>query len=150
MAFGRRKEIANFLVEKFNLINGTFSNFDSNYKYKSNIVNKVFRRIKFLDEINSFPSAYIQIAEETRLYNTDEFVEAELPVVIRVYVKSGSPTVDLENIAQDIEHVIYSLPNELDIGITDITIDDITNDNGVIAPFGIGEVFLTVFYQLER
>lgn len=150
MAFGRRKEIANFLVEKFNLINGTFSNFNSNYKYKSNIVNKVFRRIKFIDEINAFPSAYIQISEETRIYNTDEFVEAELPVVIRVYVKSGSPTVDLENIAQDIEHVIYSLPNELNIGITDITIDDITNDNGVIAPFGIGEVFLTVFYQLER
>jgi len=150
MAFGRRKEIAEYMVSKLKLINGTFSNFDSSYKYLSDISHNVKRRLQFLDEINDFPHVSIQLAEESRLYNTDQFVEAELPLVVRVYVKSGSPTEDLENIAQDIEHVIYSLPNELNLGITDIIIDDITNDNGVIEPFGIGEVFLTVLYQLER
>lgn len=150
MSFGKRKEIANYMVEKLKLINGTFSIFNSNYKYLSDISHNVERRLKFIDEINDFPHVSIQLAEESRIYNTDQFVEAELPLVVRIYVKSGSPQEDLENIAQDIEHVIYSLSNELSIGITDITIDDITNDNGVIEPFGIGEIFLTVFYQLEQ
>ncbi len=146
----RRREIVNSIVTELKKINGGVSTFNPSYTYNLNLFNNVFRRIKFIDEVNDFPSAYLQAGDETRIYNTQYMVEAELPIVIRCYTNSPTPTEDLEKLAADVEHVIYSLPIQTDLGIQDIIIDSISNDEGLIEPFGIGEVFITVLYELEK
>lgn len=151
MAFGRRKEILEYLVTHLKNINGSTSTYDSSYTYNRNLNNDVQRKLKFLDEVHSYPSIYLQGLEEFRDYQTYEFTNAALPIVIRCYEKSGSPREDLENLIQDIEHVLNHLPLiSPDNGITDILIDEISTDEGLLAPNGIAEIFLTVFYVLEK
>ena len=55
-----------------------------------------------------------------------------------------------DDLVQDIEHVIYSLGDNPDKGILDITIDSISIDEGLAAPYGLAEVELTVVYRLEN
>jgi len=149
MANSRRREITNYIKDQLSLINGQTSTLDPLYKYSKNLFGNVFRRVKFIDEINDFPSIYLQAGTENRIYQSYTLVEAKLEIVIRTYVKSPTPAEDLESLTQDIEHVIYNIPSNLDIGIIDITIDNISNDEGLLAPFGIGEIFITVHYELE-
>jgi hypothetical protein len=151
MAYGRRKEILEYIVTKLKTINGSTSPFDSSYTFNKNLNNDVYRQVKFIDEVNSFPAVYLQGLEEIRDYQTYEFTNAALPIIIRCYDKSGSPNEDLEKLIQDIEHVLDHLPTiSPDNGITDILIDEITLDEGLINPYGIGEIFMTVFYVLEK
>ena len=50
----------------------------------------------------------------------------------------------------DVEHIIYSLGDNRDKGILDITIDNITTDEGLAVPYGIAEIELSVVYRLEN
>lgn len=150
MATSRRREIANELVIQLKKINGGVSTFNGSYTYNINLNSNVFRRIKFIDEVNDFPSVYLQAAEEIRIYQSHEFVEAELSVVIRSYVNTETAPQDLENLALDIEHILYNLPTTTSLGILDITIDSISNDEGLMIPWGIGEIFITVQYELNH
>jgi len=55
----------------------------------------------------------------------------------------------VDDITQDIEHVIYSIGDNPDKGILDITIDSITSDEGLATPYGLAEVELTIVYRLD-
>ena len=52
-------------------------------------------------------------------------------------------------LVQDIEHVIYSLGDNPEMGILDITIDNISTDEGLTTPYGIAEVELTIVYRID-
>ena len=56
MATSRRTEIIDLLVIELKKIDGGTSTFNSNYTYNTNLFNNVERKLKFLDEINDFPS----------------------------------------------------------------------------------------------
>ena len=76
---------------------------------------------------------------------------ATLDVTIRAYVYGEDNSQSLaDDLVQDIEHVIYSLGDNPDKGILDITIDSISIDEGLAAPYGLAEVELTVVYRLEN
>jgi hypothetical protein len=151
MAFGRRKEVINYLITQLSEIDGNTSPFDSSYTFNINLSNKVFRGLKFFDEIDAWPAIYVHGLEELREYHTHELVNAALPMMIVCYEKSGSPQEDLEKLIQDVEHVVNHLPLiSPDNGITDILIDEILLDDGLLHPFGMCEIYLTVFYQLEK
>jgi len=53
-----------------------------------------------------------------------------------------------ENLIEDIEHILsnYSDSNN---GVMQITVEDISTDEGLIAPFGIIEVGLSISYELK-
>lgn len=148
MATSRRRVIANELVTQLKKINGGVSTFNPSYRYKVNLFSNVIRRLKFIDEVNDFPSIYLQVGDENRIFQSENVVEALLEIVIRCYVKSGTPTQDLEDLAIDIEHVLENQQLSSSLGVLDITIDSISNDEGLIKPFGIGEVFVIVSYEL--
>lgn len=150
MAFGRRKEILNTLKSELKNIDGDVSPYDSSYTFVSNLYSNIIRGFKFIDEINEFPSVYIHGGEELRIYHSNGLVDAELPVVARCYVKSETPQSDLDKISQDIEHMLENIPNEETLGIMDISIDVISTDEGLMDPYGIGEIFFNVFYELEK
>jgi len=150
MANSRRREIVNFLVTQLKSIDKQASGFDSNYTYNFNLSNNVFRRLKFIDEVNDFPSLYVTAGIETRAYDTQSFTTANLPLVIRCYVKQEQSQDGLENIIDDVEHVIYGIGSQADKGILQISITSISTDEGLIEPYGIGEVNLNVIYELEE
>lgn len=151
MAISRRRDIIHFIRDKLKLINGGNSTLNPSYRYKTNVSENVHRRIVFLDEVNDFPSLYLQGDDEVRIYQSAGLTEAILPIAVRCYVRDEDSLDFLNNLTQDIEHVLYNLTyNALKpLGIMDITIDAISTDEGLAAPFGIGEVFLTVQYVLE-
>ena len=112
MATSRRRDIANFLVGEFKKIDGGVSTFDSSYTYQVNLFDNVFRRLKFLDEINDFPSVYLQAGSEDRVYDSKGLTTSTLDIMIRVYVQTENAVEELESTMQDIEFVIYNMDTE--------------------------------------
>jgi len=146
----RRKEIVEFLVTQLKEIDGQTSGFSASYTYGNNLFNNVFRKLKFLDEVNDFPAIYISAGTEIRDFNSKNLTLASLDATIRAYVFGEDNSQDLsDSLVQDIEHVIYSLGDNPDKGILDITIDNISTDEGLATPYGIAEVELTIVYRLD-
>ena len=112
MATSRRRDIANFLVGELKKINGAASTFDSSYTYQVNLFDNVFRRLKFLDEINDFPSVFLQAGTENRVYDSKGLTTSTLDIMIRVYVHTENAVEELESTMQDIEFVIYNMDTE--------------------------------------
>ena len=146
----RRKEIVEFLTTQLKEIDGQTSGFSASYTYGNNLFNNVFRKLKFLDEVNDFPAIYISAGTEIRDFNSKNLTLARLDATIRAYVFGEDNSQDLsDSLVQDIEHVIYSLGDNPDKGILDITIDNISTDEGLATPYGIAEVELTIVYRLD-
>ena len=143
----RRKEIINIIIAALKEIDGQ-AVIGKNYTYNNNLFNNVFRGIKFLDEVNDFPSLYISAGTENRDFNSKSLTVAELDVTIRAYIYGQDNSQSLaDDIIQDIEFVIYQqIAFDPDKGILDITIDSISTDEGLAAPYGISEVNLLVAY----
>jgi hypothetical protein len=150
MVVSRRKEIIEFLVERLKEINGQQSIYDASYIYKTNLFNNVFRQIKFLDEINDFPALYLAAGTEIRNFQSQNLTVANLDAIIRAYVYGEDNSQDISNqLVEDIEHIIYNIGDFPEMGILDITIESVTNDEGLAAPYGIAEIELQIVYRLE-
>ena len=144
----RRTQITEFIISNLKKINGEESTFDTSYGYNTNLSGNVYRGIKFIDEINDFPAIYVQTDEEARIYNTLGATEAELLIVLRCYCQTENPVRFMENLTQDIEHVVYHLPHVSDLQIKDILISSISTDGGLLDPYGLNEIVLVVSYEL--
>jgi hypothetical protein len=149
MALSRRKEITEFLVNELKNINGGSSTYDSNYTYSTNIANNVFRRLKFLDEINDFPTICVNAGSEARTYDTSGLITGDLTLNIRAYVKAENPITAAENLADDIEHIVYHLGDKSNIGMLNMIMVSVSTDEGLVAPFGILEIDILARYQLN-
>src|SRR6056300_648100 len=151
MPTNRRSEIVNYLVDRLKEIDGEISPYDSSYTFNNNLFNNVFRKIKFIDEVNDFPALYLAAGTEIRDFQSENLTVATLDVIIRAYVygEDNSQTIS-DSLVQDVEHIIYTLGDNPDKGILDITIDNITMDEGLAIPYGIAEIELSVVYRLEN
>ena len=150
MVVNRRTEIVNFLIDRLKLINGQPSSYDANYTYNLNLFNNVFRKIKFIDEVNDFPALYLAAGTEIRDFQSENLTVATLDVIIRAYVygEDNSQTLS-DDLLEDIEHVVYNIGDNPDKGILDITIESISTDEGLAIPYGIAEIELSIVYRLE-
>ena len=147
MATSRRTEIINFLVTELKKIDGGTSTFNSNYTYNTNLFNNVERKLKFLDEINDFPSLYIAGGTEIREFNSENLTTATLDATIRAYVFSeDNSQSDIDNLVQDIEHVIYNIGDNSSKGIQQFNIANISADEGLLTPYGLSEFEITIQY----
>ena len=150
MAVSRRKQIAELVVAQLKLINGDESTFDASYTYNTNLINNVFRGLKFLDEVNDFPAVYVAAGTETRTFNSNNLTTATLDITLRLYVYGQDNSQQLaDETVQDVEHVIYHIGDSPDKGLLDITIDSISTDEGLAAPYGLAEIALIVNYRIE-
>ena len=146
----RRKEIVEFVRDELKNINGGTSTYNGVYNYNNNLFNNVYRKLRFLDEVNDFPAIYIAAGTEIRNFESKDLTVATLDVTIRAYVYGEDNSQSLaDDLVQDIEHVIYSLEDRSDIGIQDITIDNISTDEGLAHPYGLAEIELTTVYRLN-
>jgi len=143
----KRTSIVTALAEKLKIIDG-------NAPYSSDLFGNSYPKLKFWDEVQDFPSVYLVAGSETRQYHPADFTWALLNISIKVYVKDESyPQEELEDLINDLETVInnnrvlvYDVTNNL--STTEILIQSITTDEGLLAPYGVGEINLQVRYAL--
>ena len=141
----KRSQIVNALVEKLKGIDGSTG-------FNTNLYNNVENRLKFWDEVNDYPSVYINTGSETREYLPGGFKWAHLLVTLRVYVDDENPQQKLEQIFEDIENVVDSNGNleyNTNMFTEDIKILRIDTDEGLLSPIGVGEVTLQIMYDLQ-
>jgi predicted nucleotide-binding protein len=135
----KRTSIVKALSEKFKEIDGTG-------QYKTNLFQNSFPKLKFWDEVQDFPCVYMHPGQETRDYLPSNFTWGMLNVCVKVYVRSEDNAQELlEELLDDLELCI-DLDNNLET--TEILILNITTDEGLLAPYGVGEINLEVRYAL--
>lgn len=141
----KRTSILKALSEKFKSIDGT--------QYSSNIYNNAFPILKFWDEVRDLPAIYMSPGTETREYLPGAFTWAYLGISLKVYCKGEDSQSQLEQLLEDIESVIdanrvlvYDITNNYET--TEILIASITTDEGLLAPYAVGEINLQVRYAL--
>jgi hypothetical protein len=142
----KRTSILKALIEKFKLIDG-------NAPYNINIFNNAYPIIKFWDEVNDFPCVYGSTGSETRDYLPGNFTWAYLGISLKIYCKGENAQQQLELLLEDIETVVnanrelvYDAVNNHET--TEILVVSITTDEGLLAPYAVGELNLQVRYQL--
>jgi hypothetical protein len=143
----RRISIVTALAEKFKVIDGTTG-------YKTDINDNSYPKLKFWDEVSDFPCVYLTAGSEIREYMPSAFTWGFLNISVKVYVRSESEAQQqLEDLLDDLENVIdanrvlvYDTTNNL--STTEILIQSITTDEGLLAPYGVGEINLQVRYAL--
>jgi len=151
MPQNRRTEITEFIVTRLREIDGDISPYNTNYTFLTNLFNNVYRSLKFIDEVNDFPSLYLTAGTEIRDFQSENLTVATLDVIIRAYVYGEDNSQNIsDKLLQDIEHIIYAIGDHPDKGILDITIDNIATDEGLAAPYGITNIELSVVYRLEN
>lgn len=142
----RRTSIVKALTEKL-------KNIDGSAGYKSNLFGNSFPFLKFWDETNDFPSIYVVAGSEAREYLPSDFTWAYLGITLKIYCKGEDSQQLLENLLEDVEKTIHDnrvLMYDVDNGYetTEILINSIVTDEGLLAPYSIGEINLQVRYAL--
>lgn len=142
----RRTSIVKALTEKLKLIDGSTG-------YKSNLFGNSFPYLKFWDETSDFPSIYVIAGSEAREYLPSDFTWAYLGITLKVYCRGEDSQQLLEDLLEDVENVIHDnrvLVYDVENGYetTEILINSIVTDEGLLAPYAIGEINLQVRYAL--
>jgi hypothetical protein len=142
-----RTSIAKALAEKLKLIDGSGG-------YNTNIFSNAYPKLKFWDEVSDFPAIYMSTGSETREYLPAGFKWGFLGISLKLYVKGENPAQELENLLEDVEKVIdtnRTLVYDTETAgaqTTEILINSIVTDEGLLEPYGVGEVNITVQYPV--
>lgn len=142
----RRSAIVDALVVKLKQINQTGD-------FLTDVFDNVHPRLKFWDEVDTFPALHLNAGSETREYQGGGYKDRFLNLTIRCYVKETDAVDALDKLLEDVETVVEANGRLAYIdkqGVTqhthDIVIISIETDEGVLEPFGVGEVLLQVRY----
>lgn len=142
----RRTSIIKALAEKF-----TGINVDNGYT--TNLNSNAYPKLKFWDEVEDFPSVYLSPGSEQREYLPGDFTWGYLGVSVKVYCRGEDAQEQLESLLEDLEHcvdanrvLVYDSTNGYET--TEILIQSITTDEGLLAPYAVGEINLQVRYAI--
>lgn len=110
-------------------------------------------RLKFWDEVDYYPYICIIPGPEQRQYLPSDFKWGLLTINVHIYVKNDyeDPQQELEGLIQDVEGIVEdNLVLEYATGFftTDVSVQSITTDSGILAPYGVGEIRLQVRYEI--
>lgn len=152
----RRTQIIDFLVTELKRINkqqdARTVPVRNGYTYKTNVFNNVFRRQKYLNEINDFPTICVRATGEDRLELGAGIRFGTFGFEIRAYVKNEAIIETEEDLADDIEFVLENLTSEATARareLTDVRITSTETDEGLMAPFGVVIINGILRYQQD-
>ena len=141
----RRSAILEAMAELFEKIDGGDG-------YKSDLSGSIEPRMKFWDEVDSFPCLHMASGTETREYYGGGQKWRFLTVTIRVYVNSEDPITELEELLEDVETVLDDA-GQFDYHtttgtqqVTQVSIISISTDEGALQPLGVGEMIVEIRY----
>ena len=141
-----RQSIVNALVTELKKINGTGD-------FTSNVFDNVTPRHKFWDECNDFPTICVVSGYETREYLPGDFRWGHLNISLKLYVKGEDPSTELETLVSDVESIL-NISDRITYSTSPLretaklTITSIATDEGLLVPYGIGEVNISIQYQV--
>lgn len=142
----RRTSIIKALSEKLKGINGQAP-------YQINLFGNAYAKLKFWDEVKDFPSVYLTPGSEMREYLPGDFVWGFLGISIKAYCHGEDSQEQLEKLLEDIETcvdanrvLVYDVAKNYET--TEILIQSITTDEGLLAPYAVGEINLQVRYAI--
>lgn len=142
----RRQGIVDALVTKLKGINGSGD-------FLTNVFENVSPRLKFWDEVEDFPSLHLNAGSESREYQGAGYKDRFLSITVRMYVKEEDAVDALDKLIEDVETVIednsrlaYTDKQNKTQYTQQITVVSIDTDEGVLEPFGVGEMLLEVRY----
>jgi hypothetical protein len=130
-------------------------------KYITNIYDNVFTVSKHFSQIQDYPAITITPGPESFEYLPSGMRWNFLRVYIRAYVKDEyEPNAKLELLIEDIKNLIdefdtftytVSKPDgtTLTLSTTQSTLEEISTDEGLLAPLGIGELIITIRYSQD-
>jgi hypothetical protein len=140
----KRTQIVTALANKFKMLDGI--------KYTSNIYNNAYPKLKFWDEVEDFPSIYLTPGTETREYHPSDFTWGYMNISVKLYCRGETSQEQLEQLLYDAENIVdanraltYDTAGHQ---TTEILVTSITTDEGLLAPYAIGEINLQVRYQI--
>lgn len=133
----------------------------TNPDYLTNMYGNITNKVTHFSNIPDFPYISVTPGVENREDQPSNFSWGFLTVNIRIFVDNEEDAQgELENIISDVEHY---LDNNINVpytvtrprgdtqGITtDITIDSIQTDEGLLDPKGLAEIAITVRYEKHR
>jgi len=132
-----RTDIADKLVSIFDGINTT-AGFQTNVAF-------VQRRLLFYDEIEVKPAVMVTGGSETRNYLPGQQKERIITYIVRAYINSDSESDKLlDTLVEDIESAldIEFYKDRLGGLVTNISVQEITTDEGLLAPDAVAEIVL--------
>jgi hypothetical protein len=142
----KRTSIVRALTEKLKTINGQSP-------YKTNLFQNAYAKLKFWDEVNDFPSVYLTPGSEMREYHPGDFAWGFLNISIKLYCRGETAQEELETLLEDVErcvdknrNLVYNTATGHDT--TEILVQSITTDEGLLSPYAVGEINLQVRYQI--
>jgi len=142
----KRTSIIKALVTKLKTINGQAP-------YSINLFNNVHPKLKFWDEVKDFPSVFVHPGSEQREYHPGNFTWGYLGGCVKVYCHGEDSQEQLETALSDIESCIYAnrvlvYDSTNNMETTEILIQSIITDEGLLSPYAIGEINLQVRYAI--
>jgi len=142
----RRSNIVESLAEKLKTIDGSGA-------FLTDVGNNVEPRLKFWDEVEDFPAIHLNAGAESREYQGGGYKDRFLSVTIRCYVNEDDAQYALNALMEDVETVIEENSNlqyfdkqNNEFNCQQITVISITTDEGVLEPYGVGELEVEVRY----
>jgi len=142
----RRMGIVNALVDVIKQVDG-------DGEFYTNLFDNVHPRLKFWDEVEEFPAVHLNAGSESRDYQGGGYKDRFLSVTVRCYVKEENAVDALDALLEDIETVLEDnsrLEYKDRRGATQttqqISIVSIDTDEGVLEPYGVGEMLIEVRY----
>lgn len=142
----RRSAIVASLVTELKKINQTGD-------FLTDVYDNVHPRLKFWDEVDTFPAIHINAGSESREYQGGGYKDRFLSITVRCYVKETEAQEALDKLLEDVETVIesngrlaYTDRQGKQQFTLDIIVLSIDTDEGVLEPFGVAEMQLSVHY----
>lgn len=123
-------------------------------QYPSNIYGNAHAKLRFWDEVSQFMAIYSSPGSEQREYLPGNFTWGYLGISLKLYCKGENSAEELEQLLGDVESVVdanrvlvYDSTNNYET--TEILVSSITTDEGLLAPYAVGEINLQVRYALQ-
>lgn len=113
----------------------------------------VFRRYKYLDDVNDFPTITFVARREERDHRGAGFKMGIIGVDLRIYVYDGD-TADIadecERLADQVESAIDTFADTYpQFSVEEARVATLRTDDGLMAPYGIADLQLAITYDVE-
>jgi hypothetical protein len=142
------------LITHMKLINGQIHNVPgcpfSPYTYKNDLAGNVTDQLKFLENINDFPTVtFFQTSPEQRIERGSGEVYGAVNYVLRCYFMASDNEEQSDDFIEDLQFSINSFKyTQNDGNLVDVRILAVSTDEKILDPYGITEVSFVLVYRL--
>ena len=111
----------------------------------------VYKRFKYLDELNDFPSITFLAGGEDRIHYGAGEKFGRMNVQIRNYVFAEDQLDAAEELSNNVELLVIDKFAGLhrDLGVQSAQVVEFRTDEGLFSPYGIGDQTVTITYEIE-